>query len=154
MASYGGDSGDEEEGAASDLDPSMVDLTKMACLLCKRAFASKEQLQKHLDKSDLHKKNLEEHKKTVGLAGGGAAQYRDRAAERRSKYGEPDRPRPPPRKPAPGAAASVTASLPARPVAGIGNKMMQAMGWKDGQGLGRDNQGRTNPVEVRSTQPP
>merc|ERR1719430_1009343 len=66
VASYGGDSGDEEEGSSADIDPSLVDLNKMACLLCKRAFASKEQLQKHLDKSDLHKKNLEEHKKSVG----------------------------------------------------------------------------------------
>lgn len=30
----------------------------------------------------------------------------------------------------------------------IGNKMLQKMGWKDGQGLGKSNQGRTEIVEV------
>ncbi len=30
----------------------------------------------------------------------------------------------------------------------IGNKMMQKMGWSAGQGLGRSNQGRTDPIEV------
>ena len=29
-----------------------------------------------------------------------------------------------------------------------GNKMLQKMGWKDGQGLGKKNQGRTEIVEV------
>jgi len=31
----------------------------------------------------------------------------------------------------------------------IGNKMLQKMGWKEGLGLGKSNQGRTNIVEVR-----
>ena len=28
--------------------------------------------------------------------------------------------------------------------------MMQKMGWSAGQGLGRSNQGRTDPIEVRN----
>lgn len=32
----------------------------------------------------------------------------------------------------------------------MGNKLLQKMGWKDGQGLGRSNQGRINIIEVES----
>ncbi|KAF0289041.1 RNA-binding protein 5 [Amphibalanus amphitrite] len=147
VAAYGGESGDEEE--APELDPTLVDVNKLACLLCKRAFASREQLNKHLEKSDLHRKNLEEHQRAQGGAPTGGGQYRDRAAERRSKYGEPNQaPRAPHRPAGPPPPAAATASAPARPVGGIGNRMMQAMGWKDGQGLGKSNQGRTSLVEA------
>lgn len=30
----------------------------------------------------------------------------------------------------------------------IGNKLLQKMGWSHGQGLGKSNQGRTDPIEV------
>lgn len=30
----------------------------------------------------------------------------------------------------------------------VGNKLLQKMGWSEGQGLGRSNQGRTNIIEV------
>lgn len=33
----------------------------------------------------------------------------------------------------------------------IGNKMLQAMGWREGSGLGRKCQGITAPIEVRSS---
>ena len=32
----------------------------------------------------------------------------------------------------------------------IGNKMLQRMGWKEGLGLGKANQGRTGIVEVKN----
>jgi RNA-binding protein 5/10 len=36
-------------------DDSLIDLKKMACLLCKRRFDSLDILNKHIAKSDLHK---------------------------------------------------------------------------------------------------
>lgn len=30
----------------------------------------------------------------------------------------------------------------------VGNRLLQKMGWTEGQGLGRSNQGRTNIIEV------
>ena len=48
------------------------------------------------------------------------------------------------------------AQAPSKPLAtfeahtkGIGGKLMALMGYKEGQGLGRDLQGRAKPVEVR-----
>lgn len=35
----------------------------------------------------------------------------------------------------------------------IGNKMLQAMGWKEGKGLGRNQQGITTPIAVRELPP-
>ena len=64
VASYGGgdDSGEEESdvaGGATEEDAfdeaSLTDWTKMACLLCKRQFSTKEMLMKHTNQSDLHK---------------------------------------------------------------------------------------------------
>ena len=39
-------------------EASLIDLNKMACLLCKRRFDSVDILNKHLAKSDLHKVNF------------------------------------------------------------------------------------------------
>lgn len=57
VASYGGDSdsGEEEDSTAALDESKLVDWTKLACLLCKRQFQSKEILSKHTQVSDLHK---------------------------------------------------------------------------------------------------
>lgn len=59
VASYGGDSddsADEDEGSSGIVDESkLVDWTKLACLLCKRQFQSREILTKHTQFSELHK---------------------------------------------------------------------------------------------------
>lgn len=52
VAEYGGDdSGGEEDNK----EETYTDWTKMACLLCKRQFPSKEALTRHNQLSDLHK---------------------------------------------------------------------------------------------------
>merc|ERR1711983_140566 len=47
-------------GEAVNLDEQQfTDWSKLACLLCKRQFPSREKLTKHIEKSDLHRSNLE-----------------------------------------------------------------------------------------------
>jgi len=84
--------------------------------------------------------------------------YRDRAKERRLKYGESDPP-PPNRsrerfeqeiKTLQTRQKDSTGATPAMPISSsnVGSRLMQKMGWSEGQGLGRKNQGRTQIIEV------
>uniref|UniRef100_G3P8B8 RNA binding motif protein 5 n=1 Tax=Gasterosteus aculeatus aculeatus TaxID=481459 RepID=G3P8B8_GASAC len=164
VAAYSGDS-DPEEGAA-DCDAGdgsqdkLTDWTKLACLLCRRQFPNKESLIRHQQLSDLHKKNLEvfhrsrlteaeleelERKETE-------LKYRDRAAERREKYGIPEPPAPKKKKfnqPTPVVINYEQPTKDGLNSDNIGNKMLQAMGWKEGKGLGRNQQGITTPIEAQ-----
>ncbi|XP_056131329.1 RNA-binding protein 5 isoform X2 [Lampris incognitus] len=166
VAAYSGDS-DPEEGGTGFIDgesseeslDKLTDWKKLACLLCRRQFPSKESLIRHQQLSDLHKQNLEvlrrsklseaeleelERKETE-------MKYRDRAAERREKYGIPEPPAPKRKKfaqPTP----VVNYEQPTKDGLNsdnIGNKMLQAMGWKEGKGLGRNQQGITAPIEAQ-----
>uniref|UniRef100_A0A665UW63 RNA-binding protein 5-B-like n=1 Tax=Echeneis naucrates TaxID=173247 RepID=A0A665UW63_ECHNA len=160
VAAYNGDS-DPEEGSsdrAIDEDGKITDWKKMVCLLCRRQFPTKEALLRHQQLSDLHKQNLEiqrrsrlseteleelERKETE-------LKYRDRAAERREKYGVPEPPAPKKKfykPPTP----TVNYEQPTKDGLtsdNIGNKMLQAMGWQEGKGLGRHQQGITAPISA------
>merc|ERR1719213_439437 len=82
------------------------------------------------------------------------AGYRDRAKERRQKYGLDDEgPRPNRLKEKYLAAveeAEFTHTKEPKKLdsSNIGSKMLQRMGWKEGLGLGKSNQGRTSIVEA------
>ncbi|BES93249.1 RNA-Hypothetical protein protein [Nesidiocoris tenuis] len=153
VAAYGQGSDSEEEEEESQEDKHHTDWTKNICLLCKRQFANRDTLVKHQQMSDLHKQNLSAWYKSKGLdpddAQNRSKQYRDRAKERRLKYGEPDKPQPSRLKESylKAREAAINYEEPTKSGIGndnLGNKLLQKMGWQEGQGLGKANQGRTS----------
>merc|ERR1711988_1310522 len=191
LTGYGSADEPEEEVASMNSvdEQQFTDWSQLACLLCKRAFPSKEKLIKHNQVSDLHKSNMEawhrEHRPQSGAAAASAmalnfagGRYRDRAQERRQKYGIDDEgPRPNRLKEkylqavedAEFSSNNSSSSSSNRGGSGgggsshnnkgrekaidesnIGSKMLQKMGWKEGLGLGKANQGRTSIIEAEA----
>ncbi|KAK7884238.1 hypothetical protein WMY93_027361 [Mugilogobius chulae] len=61
VPSYNGEADSDEEGGTKDeREGRMTDWSKLACLLCRRQFPSKEALIRHQQLSELHKQNLEQ----------------------------------------------------------------------------------------------
>ncbi|VDC01061.1 unnamed protein product [Peniophora sp. CBMAI 1063] len=107
------------------------------------------------------------HKKVAAMNGGTKSEekkeeerkYRNRASERRVIYGQPDVPLPEPSssRQTGGPKFAPAQALPTPPPtinpgedsSNIGNKLLKAMGWKEGTGLGVEgNEGRTAPVQA------
>lgn len=136
-SSIGGGSG----GGLNEKD--LVDFDKLTCLLCKRAFQSLEILNKHIKMSNLHKENLQKLNLNTQneSASGNGMSYRDRAKERRLKYGEVDPP-PPNRsrerfekemkKQTANIQKQNSSNLAHVPIdqSNLGNRLLQKMGWK------------------------
>jgi RNA-binding protein 5/10 len=156
-ADAGGSSSSGGIGGSMSVEE-LIDWNKMACLLCRRAFPSKEVLLKHQQMSDLHKKNVEDLLKAKGgglSQDGSTLQYRDRAKERREKYGQPEPPLPKRRRAEEVEAEPIPFEQPTRDGIkddNIGNRLLQKMGWNSGQGLGRSRQGIVDPIEARQRQ--
>ncbi|XP_053577134.1 RNA-binding protein 5 isoform X2 [Bombina bombina] len=161
VAAYSGDSDNEDEPQLlpGSLDEDkLTDWKKLACLLCRRQFPNKDALTRHQQLSDLHKQNLDVYRRSklseqdleaLELKER-EAKYRDRAAERREKYGIPEPPEPKRKKQFD--PAVVNYEQPTKDgidTSNIGNKMLQAMGWKEGSGLGRKSQGITAPIQAQ-----
>jgi len=84
-----------------------------------------------------------------------APKYRDRAAERREVFNQPDRP--PPEalaNPNPLKRKAEAVEAPKEPKelreddSNKGNMLLAKMGWQTGTGLGREGEGRAEPVKV------
>ncbi|XP_061592026.1 RNA-binding protein 10 isoform X1 [Cololabis saira] len=70
VPAYSAESDSEEEGGEKDeKEGKMTDWVKLACLLCRRQFPSKEALIRHQQLSELHKQNLEQRRNQVDTAG-------------------------------------------------------------------------------------
>lgn len=63
VPAYSGETDSDEEGGDKDeKEGKMTDWVKLACLLCRRQFPSKEALIRHQQLSELHKQNLEQRR--------------------------------------------------------------------------------------------
>nr|XP_023659944.1 RNA-binding protein 5-like isoform X1 [Paramormyrops kingsleyae] len=160
VEAYSGDSDPEEVELECGIEATdkLTDWKKMACLLCRRQFPNKDALLRHQQLSELHKQNLEAHRRSKFTESEleelekkeTEMKYRDRAAERREKYGVPE---PPPLKkkklvPPPAAVNYEQPTKDGLNSDNLGNKMLQAMGWQEGKGLGRNQQGITAPIQT------
>lgn len=158
VAAYGGESessDEEEKTKINDLD--FLDFNTLICNLCKRMLPNSDALTKHAQFSAIHKQNLENlksKKRKIDRDNDKQTIYRDRAKERRLKYGDPDEPAPSKLKEKylksrememPPVTSSVLEPIGAD---NKGNKLLQKMGWTEGQGLGKSNQGRTTIIQA------
>ena len=124
------------------------------CLLCKRKFPNLEKLQYHERVSKLHKDNLAK----AAVAAEKQQEYVDRAAQRRIMYG-PESSSGATRTPTTTTVETTTSveekqQQPVRPQdnlgeSNIGNQMLQKLGWKDGESLGRGNGGSSSSKVVQ-----
>ncbi|XP_053149785.1 RNA-binding protein 6 isoform X2 [Hemicordylus capensis] len=179
LGEYGGDSDNEEEEEeepqpqpprppvqhedlpqkAENDEDKLTDWNKLACLLCRRQFPNKEVLIKHQQLSNLHKQNLEIHRKIKRSEQELAylerrereGRFKEKGSDRKERFEERDSPE---RKRPKFFRDSESDYKPTNrgrmESNNKGSRMMQAMGWKEGSGLGRNEQGMTSPVEAES----
>lgn len=70
VPAYSAETDSEDEGGEKEeRDGRMTDWVKLACLLCRRQFPSKEALIRHQQLSELHKQNLEQRRVQQDTAG-------------------------------------------------------------------------------------
>lgn len=156
---------DEEAGVVELKIPSVVKANDViACLICRRKFATAEQLIRHEKESKLHEENVLKLKNASSTE----QVYRDRASERRAIHGGSDIPIVDDDKLSvsvvrqvniahlmmPTTLVSTTSTTDAVstrdanaiPADNQGNILLKRLGWAEGAGLGRDRSGVTLPI--------
>lgn len=141
----------------------LIDWSKLLCLLCKRQFASPDQLTKHQQVSELHRSNLDLKMRSILSTEQMEAltrrdgQYVDRAEERRKKWGneEPVEPNPMKEKYLKELKQTPTieqVQVDEKPIndSNKGSRLLKKMGWQEGQGLGKKNTGRVDFVRLNA----
>jgi len=139
---------------------SFADPVKHCCYLCSRQFKTAAEVNKHERLSTLHQDNLRDHTLVakglaklenagvplpIGTSDADAADYRDRAKERRAAFNQPRQPgfKTPGKDTEPSAkpvAAPATAPL------SKGASLLGKMGWTAGSGLGASGTGSVTPI--------
>ena len=113
------------------------------CRLCQRKFPSIEKLLYHERMSKLHQENLaKQREKESQMKPSEPSAYVDRAEQRRIMNGPEDVPAAPTLFPASDPAPAAAAAEPAEKNLGetnIGNQLLQKMGWKAGDAVGRQD---------------
>lgn len=149
-----------EEDTTAPKKVKTTDFGQPICVLCRRKFSSLEKLQQHEKLSKLHKDNLAKKAAAAAVAAEKKQSdtlYRDRSKERRSMFGS----HAPGSGSANGSSSSHAEALLAHSMGtgsgkandkpaevirpedtlndtNVGNKMLQRMGWKSGETLGRN----------------
>ncbi|XP_040850439.1 RNA-binding protein 6 isoform X2 [Ochotona curzoniae] len=146
----------EEQTKKESEEDKLTDWNKLACLLCRRQFPNKEVLLKHQQLSDLHKQNLEIHRKIKQSEQELAylerrereGKYKERGNDRREKlqsFDSPERKR---------IKYSKETDSDRKPVdkedsdSGKGGCVQQATGWRKGAGLGYGHPGLATSEET------
>jgi len=135
-----------------------LQLAKKICTLCKRKFQTLEKLFQHVRISALHRKNLQllEVKRVADadrVARSKPPPGRKREDRRKRRGGESrDRDRDQDRDRGPSAFEQMVSKAASvkKPIeeSNKGSRMLKAMGWKKGQGLGKNSRGITAPVNA------
>lgn len=140
----------------------LMDFDKNICLLCKRIFNDGDQIKRHRSLSKLHSSRLVRLRQRL-FSGDQLdrierkereALYRDRAKERRLKYGQPDRVIPlEPKFPTSVESTISSPIVKTQEPLGLDNRgavLMSKMGWREGTGLGKSGHGRVDIVKLES----
>lgn len=144
----------------------LMDFDKNICLLCKRSFKNADHISQHRNLSRLHLSRLRrlrqrlfseeqldkiERKERESL-------YRDRAKERRLHYGQTDRILPVDLTPHQSVQLKFNKTTSSKVDVGAqrlgldnkGAALMTKMGWREGSGLGKSNEGITDIIKIES----